>query len=141
TDIHPNWGPGDIKYQDLNEDGRITFGARTLDDHGDLTVIGNTSPRYNIGIAGGFNWKGFDFSMQWHGLGKRDYFPPTNNVTFWGLTNSWAGSGVLKGAPVLDYWRPANETNLLGPNTDSYFAKPYFSSETNKNKEIQSKFV
>src|SRR5690606_29670951 len=51
------------------------------------------------------------------------------------------GSGVLTVSSVLDYLRPANETNLLGPNTDSYFAKPYFSSETNKNKEIQSKFV
>ena len=41
----------------------------------------------------------------------------------------------------MDYWRPANETNMFGPNTDSYFAKPYFSRETYKNQQTQSKYV
>ena len=141
SEIFTKWGPGDIKYKDLNGDGKITYGAGTLDDHGDLTVIGNTSPRFYIGIAGGFNWKGFDFNMQWQGLLKRDYYPISNDDTFWGLTNSWGNSAVLKDAPVLDYWRPANETNIFGPNTDSYFAKPYFSYETFKNKETQSRFL
>src|SRR5690606_5528095 len=57
-----SWGPGDMKYQDLNGDGVINDGQRTLDNHGDLVVIGNNRPRYNIGITGGANWKQFDFS-------------------------------------------------------------------------------
>ncbi len=141
SEIFTRWGPGDIKYKDLTGDGKITYGAGTLADHGDFKVIGNTSPRYYIGIAGGFNWKGFDFNMQWQGLCKRNYYPISNDVTFWGLTNSWGNSAVLKDAPVLDYWRPADETNILGPNTDSYFARPYFSSETFKNKETQTRFL
>ena len=32
---------GSLKYKDLNNDGKITRGKYTLDDHGDLTVIGN----------------------------------------------------------------------------------------------------
>ena len=53
------WGPGDIAYKDLNHDGVIDEGARTLDDHGDLSVIGNSTPKFNFGITGGFNWKSF----------------------------------------------------------------------------------
>ena len=38
------YGPGDVKYKDLDGDGEITYGSNTLDDHGDLKVIGNTLP-------------------------------------------------------------------------------------------------
>jgi TonB-linked SusC/RagA family outer membrane protein len=141
TALYPKWGPGDMKYVDLNGDGKITEGNRTLSDHGDLKIIGNTTPRYNIGIAAGFNYKGFDFNMNWSGSLKQDYLPAFGVNAFWGLTNSWANSAVFVGAPVLDYWRPADETNILGPNTDAYFPKPYFSNETLKNREAQSKYV
>jgi TonB-linked SusC/RagA family outer membrane protein len=141
TALYPNWGPGDMKYVDLNGDGKITEGVRTLADHGDMKVIGNSTPRYTIGIAAGFNWKGFDFNMNWSGSLKQDYLPGFGVNTFWGLTNSWANSAVFRGAPVLDYWRPADETNILGPNTDAYFPKPYFSNETLKNREPQTKYV
>ncbi|MCD6597604.1 MAG: TonB-dependent receptor [Bacteroidales bacterium] len=141
SDIYSQWGPGDMKYKDLNGDGLITTGNETLDDHGDLTVIGNTTPRYNTTISGGFNWKGFDFSMQWFGYMKRDYNPSSYNHLFNGLWTSWANSSVVKGTDALDYWRPADETNMLGPNTDAYFAKPYFSSEVYKNAKSQSRYV
>ncbi len=141
TALYPNWGPGDVKYIDLNGDGKITEGQRTLTDRGDLKVIGNSSPRYNIGIAAGLNWKAFDFNMNWSGSLKQDYLPGFGVNTFWGLTNSWANSAVFRDAPVLDYWRPADETNILGPNTNSYFPKPYFSNETLKNRRPQSKYV
>ena len=141
TEIYPNWGPGDMKYVDINGDGKITEGNRTLADHGDLKVIGNSTPRFNVGISGGFQWKNFDFNMNWSGNLKQDYLPAFGVNAFWGLTNSWANSAVFVDAPVLDYWRPADETNLLGPNTDAYFPKPYFSNETLKNRKPQSKYV
>lgn len=141
TAIYPNWGPGDMKYVDLNGDGEITPGTRTLTDHGDLKKIGNSSPRYNFGITGGFNWKGFDFYMQWNGVGKRDFVPNRASNTFWGMTHGWSSSAVFKGSPALDYWRPADETNDFGPNTDAYLPKPYFSGESHKNRETQSRYV
>ncbi|MBX3241819.1 MAG: TonB-dependent receptor [Chitinophagaceae bacterium] len=141
TALYPNWGPGDMKYVDLSGDDKITEGTRTLKDHGDLKIIGNTTPRYNIGIVGGFNYKGLDFSMNWSGSLKQDYLPKLTVTTFWGVTQDWALSSVFKGSPVLDYWRPADETNILGPNTDAYFPKPYFSNETLKNRKPQSKYV
>ncbi|MCD6598232.1 MAG: TonB-dependent receptor, partial [Bacteroidales bacterium] len=141
SEIYSRWSAGDIQYKDLNGDGEITFGNSTKDDHGDLTVIGNSTPRFNTTIAGGFNWKGFDFSMQWFGYMKRDFTPSLGNKVYQGLTRSWASSGIIKDSPTLDYWRPADETNMFGPNTDSYFAKPYFSSETYKNQQRQSRYV
>src|SRR5699024_3048890 len=65
SEIYSSWSPGDMKYQDLDGDGIISEGARTLDDHGDLTVIGNSRPRYNVGHQAGFNWKNVNFSMLW----------------------------------------------------------------------------
>jgi hypothetical protein len=138
---YAKWGPGDMKYKDLTGDGIINDGTRTINDHGDLVVIGNNSPRYNIGITAGLNWKGFDFSMFWQGIAKRNYYPHTAATLFFGMNSGFGSSGILKGSPALDYWRPADETNILGPNTDAYFARPYFTAETNKNRQVQSRYV
>ncbi len=139
--FHARWQPGDIKYMDLNGDGAVNDGTRTLNDYGDVSVIGNTTPRYNYSISGGIDWKGLDFSMFWQGIGKRDYFPPNSMQVFWGMLNGTGNSGVYRNSEILNYWRPANETNLLGPNTNAYFAQPYFSTETNKNKQVQTRYL
>ena len=44
------WKAGDIMYADLDGDGKITNGASTLDDPGDRTVIGNSTPRFRFGL-------------------------------------------------------------------------------------------
>src|SRR5690606_32319105 len=138
---HTKWGPGDIVYKDLNGDGIINEGSRTVDDHGDLSVIANTSPRYNFGLMAGFQWKSLDFNMFWQGIAKRDFLPNTTSEYFWGFTTSPGSSGIFQGGKMLDYWRPADESNILGPNTDSYFPKPYFSAERGKNIRDQSRYV
>ena len=43
-------GAGDIMYADLNGDGQISRGNKTLADLGDLKKIGNSTPRYNFGL-------------------------------------------------------------------------------------------
>lgn len=139
--FYATWGPGDMKYRDVNGDGAVNPGQNTLSDHGDLVRIGNDQPRYNAGITGGVQWKQFDFSMFWQGVGKRDYLPQTGSAVFWGTIDAWAGSGLFRDSYNLDYWRPADETNILGPNTDAYLPKPYFSVETNKNRQPQDRYV
>lgn len=139
---YATWGPGDIIYKDLNNDGKITPGSSTLDDHGDLSVIANTTPRFAYNFSIGVNYKNFDFNMFWQGLGKRDFLPSNSESEyFWGLMAAPNNSTILRGGRMLDYWRPADETNILGPNTNSYFPKPYFSSERTKNIQNQSRFV
>ena len=55
-----NWGAGDIMYADLNGDGVINYGQYTLSDHGDYSIIGNSTPRYSFGLNLDAQWKGFD---------------------------------------------------------------------------------
>src|SRR5690606_10008032 len=39
-----NFGPGDVKFKDLNGDGEIDNGDGTVDNPGDRKIIGNTTP-------------------------------------------------------------------------------------------------
>lgn len=68
------YGPGDIKYRDLNGDGVIDFGANSLDDHGDMRVIGNSTPRYQYGLRLNAEWKGIEIGLFIQGVGKRDFW-------------------------------------------------------------------
>ena len=67
-----HYGPGDIKFKDLDGSGVIDGGKGTADDHGDLKVIGNILPRYEYSFHLGGNWKGFDLDLFFQGVGKRD---------------------------------------------------------------------
>lgn len=138
---HRNWGPGDMKYVDINGDGKIDEGKRTLTDHGDLKIIGNSSARYNIGISAGFRFKALDFNMFWQGIGKRDFAPAQTTQLFWGTVAAWQNSGIYKDSPALDYWRPSDAAGDLGPNTNAYLPKPYFTVETEKNRQVQTGYL
>ena len=108
------WKPGDVKYVDLNGDKKINNGTNTLDDMGDMTVIGNTTPRYQYTINGSISWKGLSLSLMFQGVGKRDWCPAMNTAYFW-------GSGALAQVTVfkehLDYWTPENP--------GAYYPNPY----------------
>lgn len=105
------FGPGDIKYKDLNNDGKIDAGKRTLDDHGDLKIIGNTTPRYQYGIRLGGNGYGFDLDIFFQGVGKRDFWADSDLILpLYNRTDALYGN-------QLDYWTPQN--------TDAYFPNPF----------------
>lgn len=71
--IGTQWGAGDIMYKDLNGDGKISTGANTLSDHGDLKVLGDANPHYFFGIDLTADWKGFDFRCFLQGVLKHDF--------------------------------------------------------------------
>jgi len=48
--------PGQIKYRDINGDGKITL-------DGDRTVIGNALPKFTGGFNQNFSYKGFDLNI------------------------------------------------------------------------------
>ena len=66
-----HYGPGDIKFKDLDGSGAIDGGKGTADDHGDLKVIGNSLPRYEYSFHLGGSWKGIDLDLFFQGVGKR----------------------------------------------------------------------
>lgn len=77
---------GDVRYADLDGDNKITQGSGTLEDHGDMLIIGNTNPRYNYSFRLGFNWFGLDVSAFFQGIGHRDWYPVSgqSSYDFWG---------------------------------------------------------
>ncbi|MES3018414.1 MAG: TonB-dependent receptor [Bacteroidota bacterium] len=129
SSLFSRWGAGDVKYQDLNGDGKITNGNQTLGDPGDMQVIGNTSPRYLFGINGSLTFKLFDFTMFLQGVGKRDLW--MSSQFFYGFGGSWTSTIIPEHA--LNYWNSSN--------TDSYFARPYLTAENFKNQQVQSRYL
>ncbi len=128
-----NWAAGDIMYADLNGDGKVDNGGNTLTNHGDLSVIGNSSPRYNYSITLDAAWKGFDFSVMLQGIGKRDFF--TNAPYFIGAnTGVWQSVGFTE---HWNFWRP--EGDPLGANTGAYY--PRVSQSGGKNFATQTRYL
>lgn len=63
---------GDVKYvAQGTPDHTIGQGSGTKEDHGDLVYLGNSNARYLYGFNLSAQWKGFDFSMMFQGVGKR----------------------------------------------------------------------
>ncbi|MBR1468908.1 MAG: TonB-dependent receptor [Prevotella sp.] len=132
---NPNWGSnwtaGDIMYTDLNGDNEVNPGAETLGDHGDLTVIGNSTPRYNFGLHLNAEWKGIDFSVFFQGVMKRDWWPGQGDPYFWGAQGNMWQSACFE--EHLDYWSPEN--------TGAYYPKPYLAGGIQKNQREQTKYL
>ncbi len=116
-----NWAAGDVMYKDLDGDKKVNNGENTYDKHGDLTVIGNSMPRYRFGITLDASWKGFDFLLFMQGVGKRDFWDASPYST-------GANHGMWQAAAFkehLDYWRPADDKNF-GPNPNAFYPRPLF---------------
>lgn len=105
------YGPGDIKYKNLNDDNIISAGISTLDDHGDLTVIGNTTPRYQYSLRVGASWKNFDVDVFFQGVGKRDWWATGNEAIPY-----YRGADVMY-EHQMDFW--------TSENTNARYPRPY----------------
>jgi hypothetical protein len=132
VDNHPQyfwgtgWAPGDVKLKDLNEDGKISPGANTVDDPGDQKVIGNTTPRYTYGVRANAEYKNFFLNIFVQGIGKRDFFPSSEeyrpvgtqyyNTQKWFVEDSWTEDNRDAYLPIArarsdKNWK--NQTRLL----------------------------
>ena len=131
SQLYNKWTAGDVKYVDLNGDGKITRGTSTLDDPGDMKVIGNSSPRYMYGINVGARYKGFDFTMFWQGIGKKDLWI-SNEVARFGFYSGYSGGSTIQ-KHTSDFWTPDY--------TDAYLPKPYLTTENGKNHQVQTRYL
>lgn len=120
------WEAGDIKYKNLNGDNEISNGKNTLDDHGDLKIIGNTTPRYQYGINGSIGYKDVYLSFFFQGVGKRDFWPSAQN--FWPAATTYFN---VQKWHVSDSWSEDN------PN--AYFARPR--AYVTKNQQKQTRYL
>lgn len=129
------WTPGDVKYRDLDGDKKINNGTNKLGDMGDMTVIGNTTPRYQYTVNGSINWKGVTLSMMFQGVGKRDWNPGAG-AYFWG-SGPYAQVTVFK--EHMDFWSEDNP--------GAYYPKPYIHTADgvkpfqNKTKTMSDRYI
>ncbi|MFI3321161.1 MAG: TonB-dependent receptor [Rikenellaceae bacterium] len=128
------WSAGDIMYKDINGDGKIDYGSLTVGDTGDMTVIGNKTPRYTFGIDLSADYKGFDFRAFFQGVMKRDYMPTSS--TFWGVSDAKFKTVGLE--EHMDYFRD-DPDHALGLNLDSYYPRPLLA--TSKNYTSQTGYI
>lgn len=122
------WFPGDVKYADLDGNGQIDWGEETVDNPGDKRVIGNSTPRYQYSVNAGLDYKGFDLSMYWQGVGKRDVWAG-GAYTFGAVGNQWQSAGFKE---HLDYWTPEN--------TNAFYPRPTFRSSW-RNQVEQTRYL
>ena len=130
-----NWAAGDVMYADLNGDKVVNAGKSQIEDHGDLSIIGNSTPRYRYSFNADFAWKGVDLQIYLQGVGKRDWWD--NSPYFVGANASlWQSSAFVE---HLDYWRPADDTDF-GANPDAYYPRPLMNSG-GKNFQTQTRYL
>ena len=98
---------GDIKFVDLNDNGRIDRGNGTADDAGDLRKIGNRTARYAYGINLGASWNGIDVSVFVQGIMKQEWYPGPDCGVFWGPYCRPYMTFIPKDF-INDIWTPEN---------------------------------
>lgn len=114
------WGaltivPGWPKFEDLNGDGIIRAGT-TVDDPGDLSIIGNSQPRYRYGINLDFGFKNIDLRVFFQGVGQRDFYP--QHYLFWGFYQQPYSGGFTH---LLDFYRPQDDSaEMMARHSQAY---------------------
>jgi TonB-linked SusC/RagA family outer membrane protein len=106
TSVQPNAQPGDVRFVDLNGDGKI--------DANDKTKIGDPNPDVNYGLSIEVTYKAFDFSMYTYGVagsqnvfGVHDYTRAYNNYTT-SILNRWTTEGTSNSIPRVTNGTDAN---------------------------------
>lgn len=117
-----DYGPGDLKYKDINGDGVINSDDRTL--------IGNPTPDFAYGFSINGNYKRFEFGIDFQGVYGNEVY------RYWGSSelpftqfnygqfrmNRWTGPGTSNWEPALTERKPINRLpSTYGIEDGSYF--------------------
>ncbi|WP_460635279.1 SusC/RagA family TonB-linked outer membrane protein [Larkinella harenae] len=113
-----NTSAGDIKFKDINGDGKI--------DASDRVYLGSYIPKFSYGVNFGANYKGFDLTLYLQGVYGNKIYNGTKVIE----------QGMLRlfnaGKDALDAWTPTNT------NTDVPRA---ISGDPNNNSRTSDRFI
>lgn len=117
--IQPNAKPGDLKFTDINRDGKI--------DNEDKTYKGSAFPDFTYGFNLSADYKGFDLSMTFQGVSGSKIFNAYKYTTYnaslqgYNLDNraldAWSTSNTGSDIPLL---RVDDPNSNFGTNSDWY---------------------
>lgn len=115
--IQPDAQPGDVIFQDVNNDGKIN------DD--DRTYLGKPNPDWTVGFNLGLNYKGFDFSMFWQGAFGGQIFDASRRPDL---------AHVNYSKYILDRWH--------GEGTSNYYPRVvYANQDANNNTRVSNLYL
>ncbi len=119
--------PGDIRFADLNGDGKINPGNSTLTNPGDTRIIGNSTRRYQYGGFANISYKGFDLSLFVQGVGKRDLWISNQ------LSGPFRAGFEMLYQHQLDYWTKDNTT--------AFYPRGGLGSNFGTSNRVQTKYL
>ena len=90
-----DYGPGDLKFKDLNGDNKITSDDRKM--------IGNPTPDFTYGISTTLNYKNFDLTIDFQGVYGNEIWRA------WGNGSTYSVFNYRKAR--LDRWTEAGSSN------------------------------
>jgi TonB-linked SusC/RagA family outer membrane protein len=113
-------GPGDLKYKDQNGDNKI--------DALDRVVIGDRFPHYTFGSNMSAQWRSFDASVLFQGVGKQDVFldgaliegPTWENFFSTYLLDSWTPQNTTAKWPRFVF---RSDHNQNAPGSNSWYVR------------------
>lgn len=136
-----SYGPGDLKYKDINGDGKINTE--------DMTVIGNPTPDFTYGGSVNLNFKGLELGVDFNGVygneiyrnwgGTESPFQRVNYAAF--KINRWHGEGTSNWDPILNQGNRINYvSSTYGIEDGSYFRLRNIQLAYNFARNVVSKF-
>jgi len=118
--IQPDAQPGDFKFKDLNDNGRI--------DTDDMDFIGSPIPDITYGLSFDATYKSFDISLLFQGVWGNDIY---NAAKFYFM--KFDGRQNVRTDYLKEYWRGAGSTNKqpivttdLARNTRNFNSSDYY---------------
>ena len=105
-----NYAPGDLKYKDVNGDGKITTDDRT--------IIGNPTPDFMYGFSGSVTYKNFSLSADFQGVYGNEVWRDWGNGSTYSQFNyrtdrleRWTAAGTSNWEPRLNDGSGYNKQN------------------------------
>ena len=98
--IQPNAQPGDLRFVDFNNDGKI--------DTNDRQYVGSAMPKQTFAFSAGFNWKGFYADIMFQGVAG-------NKIAYVGKSRilSDVEGNFSRAKEIFNSWSPENPHTYL----------------------------